>query len=401
MTGDDPAESMVLRGLRAALHAGFYLLLGIAATRLFETRDAGTLTAVALCGAVVLAVLYAAGALPPHRTYPRWVALLWLAGVTVLWALLLAASPDFSWVAFPLFFLHLHLLRWTHAVVAVAVVTGLVISTQLFHADGFSVAMVLGPTLGAVFAVVVAWGYAAIHAESQQRRDLIADLRETRAQLATSQHEAGVAAERERLAREIHDTIAQGLSSVVLLLRAAESALPEEETARSRIAEARRTASENLEEARGFVRELRPPALHEAGLAEALSRLCERTERESGLRCDLRLDGTPVPLPAEYEVALLRAAQASLSNVVRHARADTAMVTLGYLATRVTMDVYDDGVGFDPDTLGKSRVDGTGFGMPALRERITLLGGELDVESSEGDGTVVAVRLPLGEEVYR
>lgn len=392
----------MLRGLRAALHGGFYLLLGIAAARLFETHDAGTRTVVALCGAVLLAVLYAAGALPPHRTYPRWGALLWLASVTVLWALLLAASPDFSWVAFPLFFLHLHLLRWAHAVVAVAVVTGLVISTQLLHADGFSVAMVLGPTLGAVFAVVVAWGYAAIHAESRQRRDLIADLRETRAQLATSQHEAGVAAERERLAREIHDTIAQGLSSVVLLLRAAESALPEEEgTARSRIAEARHTASENLEEARGFVRELRPPALHEAGLAEALSRLCERTERESGLRCDLRLDGTPVPLPAEYEVALLRAAQASLSNVVRHARADTAMVTLGYLATGVTMDVYDDGVGFDPATLGKSRVDGTGFGMPALRERITLLGGELDVESSEGEGTVVAVRLPLGEEVDR
>ncbi|PRW64100.1 sensor histidine kinase [Actinopolyspora mortivallis] len=399
MNGHDPAESVVLRVLRAALHAGFYLLLGIATARLFGTRDAGAMTFAALGGAVALAALYTVGALPPHRRYGRRAALVWLAGVTGLWALLLLASPDFSWIAFPLFFLHLHLLRRAHAVTAVAVITGLVVTTQVIHAEEVSVAMVLGPSLGAVFAVVMAWGYAAVHAESQQRRRLIEDLRETRAQLAASQHEAGAAAERERLAREIHDTLAQGLSSVVLLLRAAESGLDESpEQARSRIAEARRTASENLEEARGFVRGLRPPDLRQAGLGDALRRLCARTERESGLRCHLRVDGEAVALPPEYEIALLRAAQASLANVVQHARADTAMVTLGYLTRQVTLDVYDDGVGFDPSVLGRVRGDGTGYGLSALGERVELLGGELSVESAEGGGTVVAVRLPFGEE---
>ncbi|ASU78003.1 sensor histidine kinase [Actinopolyspora erythraea] len=401
MSGHDPSESVVLRVLRTALHLGFYLLLAVATARLFATHHVGGGTMPALLGVVTLAVLYAVGALPSRVAHDRRTALLWLAGVTGLWAALLVVSPDFSWIAFPLFFLHMHLLRRTHAVLAVAVLTGAVIATQLVHAEEFSVAMVLGPSLGAGFAVLVAWGYAAVHEESQQRRRLIEDLRRTRSQLAASQHEAGVAAERERLAREIHDTIAQGLSSVVLLLRAAEAALPAEATtARGHLVEARDTASENLAEARGFVRRLSPPALDDAGLPETLRRLCERVERESGLRCRSRVDGTVVTLPAEYEVALLRAAQASLANVVQHAGADSVTITLGYLRTEVTLDVYDDGVGFDPELARAPRADGTGFGLPSLRERIDRLGGELELEST-GDGTAVAIRLPLREEVTR
>ncbi|WP_245780016.1 sensor histidine kinase [Actinopolyspora lacussalsi] len=401
LTGHDPSDSVVLRVLRTALHAGFYLLLAVAVARLFATAQSRGVMMFALFGALALAVLYAVGALPRRVAHNRRTALLWLACVTALWAALLAVSPDFSWIAFPLFFLHMHLLRGPHAVVAVVVVTGLVIATQLAHADEFSVAVVLGPSLGAGFAVLVAWGYAAVHRESQQRRLLIEDLRRTRSQLAVSQHEAGVAAERERLAGEIHDTIAQGLSSVVLLLRAAEAALPAgADTARGHLVEARDTASENLAEARGLVSELGPPALNEAGLADALRRLCERVERESGLRCRLRLDGTALGLPAGYEVALLRAAQASLANVVQHAGADSATVTLGYLRTEVTLDVYDDGAGFDPASPRAPRPDGSGFGLRSLRERIERLGGVFELEST-GSGTVVAIRLPLREEVSR
>ena len=186
----------------------------------------------------------------------------------------------------------------------------------------------------------------------------------------------------------------------MLLLRAAESALPADTaTTRARLVEARCTASDNLTEARRFVHDLAPAALSGSSLAEALQRLCERTGDETGIDCRFLLEGHPSPLPAGYDIALLRAAQASLANVTHHAHAGTAVVTLAFLDTEVTLDIYDDGTGFDLEAL-RTRQDGTGFGLPALRERITTLGGGLDVETAPGHGTAVAVRLPCtaGEE---
>ncbi|MEV0087661.1 sensor histidine kinase [Saccharopolyspora sp. NPDC050642] len=396
-----PGPVAILRLMRLVFHAGFLLLLGIATTRVFLTHPVGPTGWLAVAGAVLLTAVYAAGAAVRHALHRRWLAMTWLAAVTAVWAGLLVISPDFSWLAFPLFFLHLHLLRGRHALVAVVVVTALVVSAQGWHAGTWSVGMVLGPVVGAGVAVVITWGYSAIYAESQRRQALIDDLTRTRAELASSQHQAGVAAERERLAREIHDTLAQGLSSIVLLLRAADSALPPQaDKARARIVEAQRTAADNLDEARRFVRDLRPPSLTGAGLPQALRRLCEDTARESGIHCRFQTDGAPVQLPSGYEVALLRAAQASLGNVVRHARARTAVVTLGFLDTEVTLDIYDDGAGFDPAAV-RPAPDGSGYGLIALRERIGALGGRLAVESAPGDGTAVAIRLPLTDEEIR
>ncbi|NYE45370.1 signal transduction histidine kinase [Spinactinospora alkalitolerans] len=392
------AGGTVLRLLRLALHGGFLVLLAIAVIRLDPDGGSGR-DRVALGGAVLLALVYCAGAFVGRHGTRRAPALVWLAAVTAIWAALLLVGPDFAWLAFPLFFIHLHLLRRAHAVAAVLVITGAVIATQALHAGRLSMAMMLGPLLGAAFAVVIALGYAALYRESEQRRVLIDDLTRTRGELAASQHQAGVLAERERLAREIHDTLAQGLSSIVLLLRSAETTLPQDPAiALARIAEARESASANLAEARRFVRDLAPPSLSGGSLPEALRRLCERTGRDNGIDCRFRVDGSPAALPPGYEVALLRAAQASLANVTAHARAATAVVTLGYLGTEVTLDVYDDGVGFAPDPPRAPRPDGTGFGLPALRERIAGLGGRLDVESAAGEGTAVAIRLPLTRE---
>ncbi|MBB6173842.1 signal transduction histidine kinase [Nocardiopsis mwathae] len=398
----------VLAVLRACLHAAFFVLLGIAALRLFTVQEAGHWSWAALFGAAVLAAVYVSGPLVLRRRpagllrrlSARSAARVWLALVTALWAVLLLISPDFSWLAFPLFFLHLHLLGRFHAVLAVAVITGAVITAQALHARDISVGMVLGPTLGAVFAVVIALGYAALYAESEQRRRLIEDLRRTRGELAESQHRAGVLAERERLAREIHDTLAQGLSSIVLLLRSAEGTVrTDPDAALDRISEARAAAAENLDEARGFVRGLTaPPALSGGSLAEALRRLCSRVATESGIDCRCRVEGDAVPLPADYEVALLRAAQASLANVAAHSGAGTAVVTLAYLGSEVTLDVFDDGRGFDPAGVERSRPDGTGYGMRGLRDRIAALGGRLQIESAPGEGTAVAVALPLSAE---
>lgn len=396
MSTNAPAGTTILRVLRLCLHTGFAVLLAIATARVL-LADSGAHRYVVLAGALGLAALYLAGALAHRYRRRRVMTLGWLAAVTALWAALLVASPDFSWVAFPLFFLHLHLLRRWHGITAVAVITVAVIVGYSAHAGATSVGMTLGPILGAVFAVVIAWGYTGIHAESEQRRELIDSLTRTRAELAASQHQAGIAAERDRLAREIHDTIAQGLSSIVLLLRSAEAALPEHpERSGERIVEARRSAENNLAEARRFVHDLTPPSLSSGSLRDALQRLCERTARESGVHCTLRLDGTPVALPSGYEVALLRAAQSSLANVVQHAQATTAVVTLGYLDTEITLDIYDDGHGFTPDDAAPPRADGSGFGLSSLRDRIGELGGTLAVETAPAEGTAVAIRLPYG-----
>ncbi|GAA1080210.1 sensor histidine kinase [Nocardiopsis composta] len=388
----------VLAVLRGCLHAAFFLLLAVAAARLF-TGGAGPADWAALAGAAVLGAVYACG--PPllRRLPGRRTALCWLALVTAVWAGLLLLSPDFSWLAFPLFFLHLHLLRRFHAVVAVAVITAAVIASQALHARELGTGMLLGPLLGAAFAVVIALGYATLYTESEQRRRLIEDLERARGELAESQHRAGALAERERLSREIHDTLAQGLSSIVLLLRSAEGAVRTDPgAAAARIADARDTAAENLAEARRFVRALAPPALSSGSLADALGRLCSRTSAESGIDCRFRLEGDPAPLPAGFEVALLRAGQVGLANVAAHSRARTAVVTLAYLDGEVALDVYDDGRGFDPAGVEHGRADGTGYGTRGLGDRVAELGGRLQLESAPGEGTALAVTLPLGPE---
>lgn len=394
-----PGVTTVLQALRLLLHACFLFLLGVGTTRyalthLGDHQSQGVHWTV-LGGAVLLGAVYCAGALAARHDLHRTRSLVWLAAVTLLWFALVWAGQDFVWLAFPLYFLHLHLLRGLHSVLAVVVITAAVVLGQSLHTGDMTAGMVLGPVLGAVFAVAIAAGYTALRREGERHRELIDALTRTRGELAAYQRRTGVLDERERLAREIHDTLAQGLSSIVLLLRSAENALPRDPgLAATRVAEARESASANLAEARGFVRDLAPPSLTGANLPEALRRLCERVGRADGIDCRFRTDGTPTELPAGFEVALLRAAQSSLANVTAHARATTAVVTLGYLEGEVTLDVYDDGRGFAPGAL-RPREDGTGYGITALRQRLAALGGDLEVESAPGEGTAVAVRLPL------
>ncbi|MEU3017375.1 sensor histidine kinase [Nocardiopsis sp. NPDC007018] len=397
---EPPGVTGVLWTLRLLLHACFLFLLAVGAARyaLTHTGQAHGAYWTVLCGAVLLGAVYCAGALAARHDLHRTRSLVWLAAVTCLWGALAWAGPDFVWLAFPLYFLHLHLLRGLHSVLAVVVITAAVVLGQALHTAHLTAGMVLGPVLGAVFAVAIAVGYSALRREGERHRALIDTLTRTRGELAASQRRTGVLDERERLSREIHDTLAQGLSSVILLLRSAENALPgDPELAATRVAEARESASANLAEARRFVRDLAPPSLTGANLPEALGRLCERVGRTEGIDCRFRTDGAPTELPSGYEVALLRAAQSSLANVGAHARADRAVVTLGYLEGEVTLDVYDDGRGFVPGRTGP-RDDGTGYGLVALRERVTDLGGHLEVESAPGQGTAVAVRLPLARE---
>ncbi|MBT2382341.1 sensor histidine kinase [Streptomyces sp. ISL-11] len=371
-------EAPSLRLVRLAVHGAFYTLLAVA----LGPALLGAGSPAVLAPGLLLAAAYGAGAVRRTRRPGAW-----LTAVTGLWLALLVMDHGFSYVAFPLFFLFLYALPVRWSLPAVAACTAAVVAAQAAAPGGLTAAKVIGPVAGAAVAVLTAYGYAALYRETRRRQRLIDDLVRTRDELAAAQREAGRLAERQRLAREIHDTLAQGLSSIVLLARAAETA--DTGTARARMREVARTASDNLAEARRFVQALTPPALDDATLPEALRRVTARALPTAAFH----LDGEPCALPVETEVALLRLTQEALTNVARHARADRAAVTLSYLDGQVTLDVYDDGVGFTPDAPA---ADGRRtFGLHGMRERITELGGTLTVESAPGEGTAVAAALPV------
>ncbi|WP_327253517.1 sensor histidine kinase [Streptomyces sp. NBC_01244] len=208
---------------------------------------------------------------------------------------------------------------------------------------------------------------------------------------------AGVLRERDRLAAELHDTVAQGLTSMHLLLDAADREWTREPgRARLLVRQAAAAARENLAEARRIIRDLAPVELERGALADVLRELCAA---EDGAR--FRLEGEPRPVPGRVEGAVLRAAQGALANVRRHARASVVVVTLTYQPYVLALDVWDDGVGFDPAAAaGHAHQGGDGHpggdGLRLLRRRIAYLGGTATVESSPGGGgTVVSVCVPV------
>ncbi|GAB3151119.1 sensor histidine kinase [Amycolatopsis stemonae] len=391
-----PALTPTSRVLTWCLHLLLVALLGLAAVRAVAGGQprAGAVVAVALaCGLV-----YAAGPLLPRVRASRRAAAAWLGVLSAGWLVLVVLTADGVWVAFPLYFLQLHLLPRRAGLAAVSATAVAAIAAFAAHQGAFSPAAAIGPALGAAVAVAVVWGYQALYRESERRRRLIDELTATRADLAEAQHEAGVLAERERLAREIHDTLAQGLSSIQLLLAAAGRSLPETAGNAARyVDQARQAAADNLAEARRFVVALTPPALDDTTLAGALERLCATTGTRHRITARFHLTGDVTPLPTAHEVALLRIAQAALANTVRHAGATAAEVTLSYLGDEVALDVVDDGAGFDPGSLPASDPGEGGFGLAAMRARTRALGGSLAVESVPGAGTSLAARLPLAD----
>ncbi|MEO8850262.1 MAG: sensor histidine kinase [Allobranchiibius sp.] len=386
-----------LRLPRICVHLLTAGLLLLAVLRAF--LDSAPHPALVLLVAVVMAVVYAAGSrLALERS--RRSALLWLAVLGVVWLVLSTLTPDGVWLAFPLFFLQMYLLPIRWGLSAVAVTTVVAVTGFIWHQSAFTLGGVIGPTLGAAVAIATVLGYQALLAESERRRQLIGQLRATRAELAAAEHSAGVLAERERLAREIHDTLAQGLSSIQLLLRAAERALPDRpEAAIGHVTLARETAQDNLTEARRFVRALTPMDLEGASLPAALQRLADTTLHRDGLNVTFCLNGQPYEVPTPYEAGLLRIAQQALANAVQHARATRADLTLSYVDTTVAMDVVDDGIGFDAETPTQPGQHGGGFGLRAMRSRVDSLGGTWSLASTPGHGTTLAVSFPRAPEI--
>ncbi|GAA2242945.1 sensor histidine kinase [Kitasatospora cystarginea] len=218
-------------------------------------------------------------------------------------------------------------------------------------------------------------------------------------QLLARAREAGVHAERQRMAREIHDTLAQGLIGIVTQLHAAEHAGDDPAGWRRHVAAATGLARESLSEARRSVNELRPEPLRTARLGEALAAVAERWSALHGIAVQATTTGTVRSVRPEAEVALLRCAQEALANVAKHARATRVGVTLSYLEQEVALDVRDDGEGFEGARLGEGAADSAdadrgGFGLVAMRQRIEGLSGTLQVESEPGAGTGISARVP-------
>lgn len=385
--------------LRWGIHLLVAALLVLTVLRGVVGRTPGWPWVVLFAGLV--GIVYSVGPRWPAVSRSPRVARAWLALLLVAWLALLAVSAEAVYLAFPWFFLLLHLLPRPDGLTAVVFVTVTAVAGFAWHQRTLTAAMVIGPVLGAGVVIATVFGYQALHAESEHRRRLILELDRTRSELAAVEHRAGVMDERERLAREIHDTLAQGLSSIQLLLRAASRSLdPEREVNPARaldlVEQARREAHENLSEARRFVRALAPGDLEESTLTGALRRLCETTTSRAGIPVSFHEVGPPVVLATPAEVALLRIAQAALANTTQHAKATRADVTFTVMDGAVTLDIVDDGIGFAPrdDPAGPGVVADTGsggFGLRSMSSRAAELGGLLTVESQPGCGTAVSV----------
>ena len=219
-------------------------------------------------------------------------------------------------------------------------------------------------------------------------------------QLLEEVRRTSILKERQRLSHEIHDTLAQGFTSIVMSLSAAQLAHPamfsDSAPARRHLELARRTARESLAETRRLVWALRPEALDRHPLPRALEKLAEEWSEKAGIEACSAVTGASRQLLPETEVALLRIAQEALANVHKHASANQVVLTLSYLDKTVALDVSDDGVGFDPASpkVDIHPQDAGGFGLVAMHERVEQLDGRLSVESSLGEGTTLAVELP-------
>ncbi len=231
--------------------------------------------------------------------------------------------------------------------------------------------------------------------QAERRQRLADELEATRGELARAERLAGTLEERQRVAREIHDTLTQDLSAIVMHLETAEQLLPGVPAdARAQVQRARAVARGSLEETRRVVSALRPELLEHAELPEAVGRVAAQWAERSGVPVTPTITGVPAPLHPEAEITMLRAVQESLANVRKHARASSVAVTLSYMEDLVVPDVRDDGVGLASDAPLPGGDRTGGFGLRAMRERVEQLGGSVTFESESGEGTTLTVSLP-------
>lgn len=367
--------SKLLRALRVIPHVLFALLLLVAAINSGEWVSA-----------VILGGVYFSGTVG-RSEYSPW----WLAGVCLVWAGMSWSHYPYVWLLFPLVII---VMKTLPRFVGLFVSAGLCALSVLVSPE-----MTTGGTVGPIIGTMVAVGawlvYDLLRAEAISHRDTAAQLRETADALAESEHAAGRLEERDRLSREIHDTLAQGFSSIALLSRAARTSVTDGEssTALAQLGMIDDVARDNLAEARRFVADLAAPDTAQdvpstlRGLVAATKDRYNAmsSEADDKLAIELHLDGdTAREIPDNIARVIIRAAQESLNNVVRHAQATAAHVTYSVFDDAVSLDVTDNGVGFRGDY---------GYGLRGLERRVHEVGGTLDITANP---TTLNVLIPLG-----
>ena len=320
--------------------------------------------------------------------------MVYLAGLVVMFAAAQSQDPNTWFLAFALCPQCFHVTTVRRGMVIVVIFNVIAGALVTWRNPGLPGALTaLGIVIFAVgFSYMYSRWVVRIIEQSLDRAALIEQLESTQAELAAVHHQAGVLAERHRLAGEIHDTLAQGFTSIVTLLQAAEASLDPESRAAS---QARRhlhlalvTARENLTEARILVTELTPAALESGTLGDSVHRVTDSTAAQAGLRAVAEVSGTARRLPTSTEVVLLRVCQEALANVRKHAAARQVSVRLRYADAAVRLTVTDDGRGFDPD------VAHGGYGLNGMRSRVRQVGGTVQVISAPGGGTEVRAEVP-------
>ncbi|HEX4443812.1 MAG TPA: sensor histidine kinase [Galbitalea sp.] len=289
------------------------------------------------------------------------------------------------------------LIRTRTAVIAnVCIAVGMGIG-MFIGLDATTDAFVIASTiegLSLIFSLALGLWITSIADTSEERRTLIHQLEAAQNELAALSRNAGAASERERLAREIHDTIAQDLTGLVLTAQRGrrELAAGNPAAAEKQLAILEENARNALTETRSLVASGAAVGVEGGGLAVALSRLAERFERETGIVVTVSADDAAV-LDRDAEVVLLRCAQEALANVRKHSAAGTVILTLTVLDGELSLRISDDGAGFDPAQPS------SGFGITGLRERLGLVRGTLDILAEPGRGTTLVATLPQATEL--
>jgi signal transduction histidine kinase len=344
----------------------------------------------------------------PLHPVPRrhvWAMTLFMAGFIAITAILVIRDPWFGFFVVAGYGYSIRLMPWPWTFPFIAALAILAASAQTWSVDkGTPAGLVAYLAVIAVNMISVCgivWFFHGIERAHDQRKRALDELSETNRrlqaalteneglhkQLLVQAREAGTLDERQRMAREIHDTLAQGLTGIITQLQAAEHAAGQPAEWREHFAAAIGLARESLSEARRSVDALRPEPLETGRLSDALSDAARRWSDLHGLEAKVVTTGTTRPMPSEAEIALLRTAQEALANVARHAQATRVGVTLSYMEHEVALDVRDDGKGFAGGTAG-------GFGLIAMRQRIEGLAGTLHIESEPGLGTGISACIP-------
>ena len=282
---------------------------------------------------------------------------------------------------------------WT-VLLSVGVAGRLTVQTVQAHKDPLPGVAEMAVALA--FSIALGLWVTRIAEQSEERAVLLRQLQAVQDELAATHHAAGVVAERERLAQEIHDTLAQGFTSVVMLAQttAAELERGHQAAALGRVEQIEQVARHNLAEARALVAAFGPADLQDATLAEALSRLAERFTAQTGVSVALAAGTQQATsgLGSEAQVVLLRSAQEAMANVRRHAGATRVTLGLARDEGAVRLEVVDDGRGFGPDAV-------EGQGLRGMRERARAGGGDLQVVSAPGTGTRLRLTIPTATPI--